>query len=376
MSENVADAAETQSTDTAVNNLVRMVQNQLKNIQGLVDAQVPLIESALDGDVKSFNEIVDECEEQQELISTLKLKNETLEAKLQEEEQTHTNELYKLRGEMNHMRTKLETLSAIKDELKRLKSLDPDRLKRKNAEQRTLLDERLKSLNIYKRDASALRKEVSLLKKTNLELESIANTTAKTLDQLEEKVERQNGSVVNKEYVGKNGLSCYINIFNWPLAFRPQNKYIKVVNDFDFHLAVRTNWGISLMPSCSTWLVPFLPSSKDLEGNMPTDLHGDIQSLYYTQAEKSHPHYVKRVEWAKDEDLELVDGLSKKLITLLNNSNFFSVYSVAHIPEFELSARVKGLGTKTAIEVKELVDTHVSKWVKENWNKEQIKGEK
>ncbi len=163
-------------------------------------------------------------------------------------------------------------------------------------------------------------------------------------------------------------------MYHWPLSFKPHNGAIKTINDADFHVVMRTNWGINLSVSCSDYFVPFLPNCKDLEGNVDQKIYDALGDLHLEHLSESHQYLVKRMEWAKETALEDVDALTSKQLKLLAEADFYSVYSVIHLPDATLAQRVKGMSLKSASELRKTVHEKVIKpWCLENWTKEQIK---
>ncbi|WDY54316.1 hypothetical protein PUN47_20925 [Vibrio fluvialis] len=376
MTDQTNTVEQTVSVETAVNNLLRMVQTQLGNVISLVEKQVPGIDEAIGHEIDQYNLLVDRLAETQTRADNFEMKVHSLETELNEVEAKHADRLLNLRTEINQVKIRYGDYPEIKKELNRLKSMDPDSLSARVKSQRKQLDERLDTINATKSDNRTYRKENSSLKNLNAQLQQQNITYKERNQELEDRLGLSKIETINKPFIGKDGLECYVHIFHWPLTFHPQNKYIRAVSDFPFHLEVRTNRGICLVASCSSWLVPYTPDCAELEGSLPDELPKAIRDTYEQYAAHTHAHLLDRMDWAKNEELTTEIGLNEKQVDLLADSGFFSVYSVAHIPDYQLVQMAKGIGPKIAEEIKRIVEAHVIKWELENWTPEQIKAER
>ncbi|MGF1835851.1 hypothetical protein [Photobacterium sanguinicancri] len=362
-----------QPTDVSINNLLRMVQSQLSNVSSLVDTHTELVNGSLAQEADEYNALIHQLEEADTKNQTLELKVIELIKTAEEEDLNHIEQLTKLRSEFNSLRLRTKDFSDMRAELKRLKSLDPDALKRKLSERNKVADERLNTINAMKRENSAYRKENVKLKRDHAELMDTALKATELADSLQERITHIDGDVKNKVYTGKDGLECFIYTFGWRLTYIPVARNISVISDLDFHIVIRTNWAINITVSVSDYLVPFMPSCTDLEGKMPTDLYGDLQELFIERLSVSHSHLIDRMEWAKETGLEECDkAITPRELKLLNDANYFSIYSVMHSTEHELAKSVKGISEKSAKKIRRSVDQiYVKEWETANWTREQ-----
>ncbi|PHX05464.1 hypothetical protein [Vibrio splendidus] len=367
-------ADQTQSLDVTVNHLLTMVRNQLSNLGSLVDTHATNVGESLDAELSDYNNMVQALEDADKAKVQLELKVIELESNLENRELEHTNQLSTLRSEFTQLKIKLETWSAMKAERDELKAMDPKALKKKLKEKSNLAAERLTGLQKSKRENGEYRRENSQLKKRVAVLEETALEAGKEVERLHNQVVRQDGDVLNKVFKGKDGLECFIYLYHWGLSFRPDNGAIKTINDSDFHIVMRTNRGINLCVSCSDYFVPFMPTCTDLEGYLPESIYDAMTEVFVDEMGKSHPYLLERMEWAKETALEDVDALTSKQLKLLAEADFYSVYSVIHLPDATLAQRVRGLSIKSATELRKTVHEKIVKpWCLENWTKEQVK---
>ncbi len=364
---------QTQSADVAVNNLLRMVANQVTNLQGMIETHSVLVDEALQGEIDQYNNLVDTTEKIENEKLNLELKIIELNKTIDDNKLAYDEDLNKLQREIDAIRVRTRDYIQIKDELKKLKALNPDRLKKKLKEKTTVAEERLNAVMALRRENSQYRLEKVELEKHNSDLINKALQLEERANDLESRLTKVDGDVIKKVFEGKNGLECYIYVYGWNLVYLPRDNSIDVVNDMEFHVVIRTNWAINLTISLTKWLVPFMPTCQDLEGLMPDNLLSEIQNLYYEHLQDSHDYLIERVEWAKSVDLSsCTDALTEREISLLAESNFYSIYSVMHSTNDEMAKRVKGVSNKTAQKIRASIYQHyVKPWESQNWTREQ-----
>lgn len=368
---------QTQSLDVALNNFLTMVQNQLSNTKALVETQSGLVAEALNVEIEQYNAICDQVEELQKKNDTLELKVINLTKTNEELELEHIEALTKLRNEFNLLKTKTADVPAMRTELKRLKEMNPDSLKERLAKARKTADERLDTVNRLKSENSKYRKTNIRLEKDVTELTEAALQATKLADELQARVMFIDGDVENnKAYAGKDGLELFIYRYGYPLSFKPLVKNLRVIRDLHFHIELRSNWAVCCIVSVSDWLIPLIPTVQEFEGRYPKDLYVDLQEIYTNAAAVDHQYLIDRVEHFKEVELASVfEGvITERELNLLNDANYFSVYSVMHPTDQQLAGAVKGISEKTASKIRDAVDCKiVQPWERENWTKEQIK---
>lgn len=359
---------DTLSVETALNGLSRSVASQLESIQALFAKNVENVNEALDQEVEEHNKLIETLEKLEQEKTHLELKlNSQIDAH-KEELLELNNEIASLKKTIASLNLKLANYSELKKERDELKSLDPKGMKSRIARLRKTSESQLAENTKLRKDNKKYREENSVLRTTNAKLEVAATEVHNQYQEIKSRMIEHDGDVTQKVFAGKNGLECFIYTFGYPLAFRPTTGSLNVINDFKFHIEIRTNWAINLIVSCSVWGIPFLPSSADLEGHMPENLHGELQQMFTDRMEENHSFLLDRADWARSETLSDVEGISQKHLDLLNNADYYSVFAASHIPEEQLAANVKGLGAAGVKRVREAVRAHVEKWERENWD--------
>ena len=358
--------------EAAVSGLSNSMTTQLENVLSLMKNNVLIVDEALNAEIEEFNTLLDE-------VTRLRDEKQTLELKLNSQKENHQRDLDELKNELAEnirqltaANLKLGTFNELKKELKKYKEMQPERLKDRLESTKKRNSELVADNQKLRSDNKKYRSENSELTILNAQLEKAAAEVHNQYSHMAELLNHNDGEVVQKTYKGKGTLECFINVFNYPMSFKAKDMEFSVINDFDFHIEIRTNTAINLTTSCSAWGVCFLPTCSDLEGNMPDDLEDAVRSIYLTRMEKKHSFLLERIEAMQAIGINEVPGLSQKHIDLLEDANHLSVYSVCHVPDFKLKSNVKGLGDKGIQEIRQHVRAFVEKWERENWEPQQV----
>lgn len=350
--------------DTAVNNLLRMIQAQLGNVQSLVDNQAVMISDSLNAESDQYNSLIDQLEQSEKDFLDLQLKHHSLIDCSDKNEQILNEQITQLNAKLSRNTLALNDSKELMAELKELRALNPKRLKSKNAELSKKNSETSSLLLKLKKQFRDHERE--LLKQRGQTAALTAATAELTLDneRMRQKLIRHDGTAIQKEYRGTDGLTCYIYEFEWGLISKPADTSINVLSDLDWHLEVRTTHGINVTVSITDWLQPFYPPCDYLADRWPDDIHDALADVIRERCITTHSHLIDRIEWAQSEDLADVKGLSEKQLKLLNDSDFYSVYAVCHVPPARLHKMVKGVGQETAKKISQICMEHVNQWSK------------
>ncbi len=363
-----------QPLDASLNSMLTMMRNQMTNIGNLVETHAKNVSESLDRELQDYNSMVEALEDAEKKCKDFELKVVALKDQAEESELEHAEQLNAVQRELNLLKIATKDVPDMRKELKRLKEMDPDSLKDRLAKAKETGKERLDTINRLKSEASETRKKMIRLETSVNQLTEASIKATELADDYQKKIEFIDGGVEPKAFKGKNGLEFFIYKYGYPLSFKPQVKNLSVIRDLDFHIELRTNWAICCIVSVSDWLIPLIPTVKEFEGNYPADLYKELQRIYEEVATASHQHLIDRVEHFKEVSLMEMDVLSIREVRLLNESNYFSIYSVMHPTDKQLADTVTGIGLETASKIRERIDNEVVKpWEKANWTKEQIR---
>lgn len=260
----------------------------------------------------------------------------------------------------------------LKTENDQLKSLNPERqkaqivsLKETIASKTTLLDQQKQELRKIRGELATTKTNLAVAIQQNAEL-SLEN------EDLRARLQRIDGDVEPVWYPAANdsGLQFYFYTFGWRLTLGSSDRdlHLDLLQDIDWHIEIRSNSGVSVLVSVTQWCRARYPILNDFKDAWPTALGVALNRRIIELLGDTHPHLVKRTEWAMATPLSNLP-LQDKWLDLLNASGLYSLWTVvSHTPE-ELSNLVKGFGIATARQVHAACMNVVKDWQAENWPK-------
>lgn len=300
------------------------------------------------------------------------------EAELQRDEAVSYNA--ELKGTIDNLnaRIKLNTQQSdgvnreLAKELKRLKDLEPDKLRTQLAESKKKLAEKQQDVNAGRTEAVKLRTENASLKSKNAAMVQAVSEMTEHVEYLKNKLDRISGTVSPKYYESPNGHDLfYVNTFGWGLDTRAMNPDCTLMRGLDFHCEVRTNSGICLLVSIDRFGAPVFPTVPGFEKAWPEGLTEDIQSKIMELLLPTHPEVVARYEWATGVDVTQLPIEAKHQEALVN-SGMHNLFDVVHRTPEELEARVSGFGNITAMKVRSKCLDIVKEWDASYFRKEKV----
>ncbi|AJJ20108.1 hypothetical protein [Yersinia intermedia] len=125
---------------------------------------------------------------------------------------------------------------------------------------------------------------------------------------------------------------------------------MQLINDIDWHIEIRCTSGIGLIVSVNEWTLPVYPMVDDFKQNWPDGLTPAVTQRIRDLLEPTHPHLVKRAEWAET----VLTGtlpLKDQHLDLLVRSGIHSLFDVVRRTPDMLANAVKGFGTASARQV-------------------------
>lgn len=247
-------------------------------------------------------------------------------------------------------------------ELKRLKDLDPDRLKSQLAEKKKELAKKQQELAEMRSGFNKLRNENATLKSKNSAVVASMSELVEQVEYLKGKLDRISGTVSPQYYDSPNGRDLfYLNVFGWGLDTRALNPDCELLRGLDFHLEVRTNSGICILVSIDQFGAPVFPTVPGFEKAWPAGLTEDIQAKIMDLLQPTHPMIVDRYEWATGVDIADLPIETKHQDALVA-AGMHNLFDVMHRTPEELEARVIGFGMATARKVRAKCLGVVKEW--------------
>lgn len=296
-------------------------------------------------EVDAYNELCDQLEETDSKLTATSLELSMLKGEVDDIKLTADQKALQGEKDMAAAKVSHSQMKNVREELKTLQAMQPEKLKKKVADQRKKLDERRELLDAQRLQIRDLKSQLTESETKRIALVGLSTTLEDEVKELRSRLVHHDGEVDQKVYHGKDGLEMYLYTFEWGLNFSPASADIKIVNDVTWHMEVRTNYGICILVSVTEWLAPFYPPCDYLADRWDGGIHDALVEQITARMELSHPHLVERVEWAKENYLDEID-LNEKHVAALNAAGFHSLYSVLHVPPAKLLALVKDQGEK------------------------------
>ncbi|AJJ54434.1 hypothetical protein BZ17_708 [Yersinia pseudotuberculosis IP 32953] len=254
-------------------------------------------------------------------------------------------------------------------EVNRLKSLNPEkmkiqivRLKDELDNKRTLLNQQLTEIRRYKKEAAERTSKLAAMVNVN-------NQLANTVSDLTARIQRMDGDVEPTYYRGNDGTEFYFYTFQWGLKLRSGDYDMQLINDIDWHIEIRSTTGIGLIVSVNEWALPVYPMVDDFKRNWPDGLTPAVTQRIRDLLEPTHPHLVKRAEWAESVLTETLP-LKEQYLELLARSGLHSLFDVVRRTPDMLANAVKGFGIASARQVHAQCTRIVKEWESEQKQKE------
>lgn len=358
--------------ELAVEQTSGTAQASVQSALALTDQLEVMVIEQYNQQVDEYNTLVEQCEVLDDRNTSLGLRVAESAEKLADMELT-TKEA---RAAEEIAKAQIAVLQGDKRQLKtendQLKSLNPERqkaqivsLKETITSKTTLLDQQKQEMRKIRGELATTKTNLAVAIQQNAEL-SLEN------EDLRARLQRIDGDVEPVWYPAANDsdLQFYFYTFGWRLTLGSSDRdlHLDLLQDIDWHIEVRSNSGVSVLVSVTHWCRARYPILNDFKDAWPTALGVALNRRIIELLGDTHPHLVKRTEWAMATPLSNLP-LQDKWLDLLNASGLYSLWTVvSHTPE-ELSNLVKGFGIATARQVHAACMNVVKDWQAENWPK-------
>ncbi|HHL2712415.1 TPA: hypothetical protein ACQ39K_004021 [Yersinia enterocolitica] len=254
-------------------------------------------------------------------------------------------------------------------EVNRLKSLNPEkmkiqivRLKDDLENKRTLLNQQLTEIRRYKKEVAEKTSKLAVMVNVNDQLNN-------AVSDLTNRIQRMDGDVEPTYYRGNDGTEFYLYTFQWGLKLRSGDYDMQLINDIDWHIEIRSTSSIGLIVSVNEWALPVYPMVDYFKQNWPDGLTPAVTQRIRDLLEPTHPHLVKRAEWAETVLTETLP-LKDQHLELLARSEIHSLFDVVRRTPDMLANAVKGFGIASARQVHAQCTRIVKEWELEQKQKE------
>ncbi|MGU5727581.1 hypothetical protein ACV1DR_01430 [Aeromonas jandaei] len=384
-----------EATSLALNTLTSQLRNILLMPDGpakaaigsfetLLTANLTMISESANAHIDEFNGLIDQLEaldgemnDQIALVSQLRQQVAEAEQRIadaQEEASAKSeqaeNAVYaanrKADGAMADLNAAKIQIRELERTIKAYKAMDPEGLKRKVAEQRKKLEERLIAINASKNEISGYRRDNTRLSSSVTELTAIINQQQADLDERQQVINDMArfkeisllwGKHLRNHYPDGNGIRW--NVYLVEGGIQSDKSYL--LNDLDWKLHAMRSDATGCTVMLSEWMSPIFPSviAKDI----PMEAIRDIHSFMLDALAITHPHLQPRAEWAQTVHISEI-GLNAKVQGLLEGAGITDLWKLMVNQSDKLLA-IKGIGIKLADQIISAGQAAVRQWEKD-----------
>lgn len=381
-----------EATSLALNTLTSQIRNILLMPDGpakaaigsfetLLNANLTMISEAANAHIDEFNTLIGELEGRDgELLTQAILVSELRQQVAEAEQQLADAKeaagakqdaaeaaLYaatrKADGTQAHLNAANIQIRELERQLKALRALDPEGLKRKVAEQRKKLDERLTAINAHKNEISGYRRDNIRLSRNVTELTAIID------QQQAEQAQRQQviddmarfkevsllwGKHLRKHYTDEQGIRW--NIYLVENGIQSDKPYL--LNDLDWKLHAMRSDATGCTVMLSEWLSPVFPGA--VAQHIPMEAIHDIHAFMLEALALTHPRLQPRAEWAQTVHISEL-GLNARVQGLLTEAGITDLWKLMVNQSDKLRA-IKGIGAKLADQILSAGQAAVRQW--------------
>ncbi|MFM4996069.1 hypothetical protein [Aeromonas sanarellii] len=381
-----------EATSLALHTLTSQIRNILLMPDGpakaaiggfetLLNANLTMISEAANAHIDEFNTLIGELESrdgelltQAALVSELRQQIADTEQQLaaaREEacaqQETAEAALYAATRKADGTQARLNAaniqIRELERQLKALRELDPEGLKRKVAEQRKKLDERLTAINAHKNEISGYRRDNIRLSRNVTELTAIID------QQQAEQAQRQQviddmarfkevsllwGKHLRKHYTDEQGIRW--NIYLVENGIQSDKPYL--LNDLDWKLHAMRSDATGCTVMLSEWLSPVFPGA--VAQHIPMEAIHDIHAFMLDALALTHPQLQPRAEWAQTVHISEL-GINAKVQGLLTEAGITDLWKLMVNQSDKLLA-IKGIGAKLADQIISAGQAAVRQW--------------
>lgn len=360
--------------DLAIEQITGTAQRSVESAAALLDQAQSLCIEQYNTEVDEFNAVVDRCQALESEITTTKLLITSLQDQL--EEQIVVAKEANANTEIS--RTRIKQLSSdngiLAAEVNRLKSMNPDDMKKQIVRLKSDLNFKVELLDQQKKEMRKARSDAADAKTALAQAAHRNSVLEDTAGELQSRLQNIDGDVEPTWYRAGDGsgIHFYFYTFGWRLSFGSDDRdvQLQILQDIDWHIEVRTNTGIGVIVSVTEWCRPRYPTMDLFKQAWPEELGSAISVKINELLERSHPHLVRRTEWAEGTPLGSLSQLKPQWLDLLNASGMHSLYGVVSLTPEELSETVKGFGLTTARQVHAACMNVVKDWEAEQKHKQ------
>lgn len=258
-------------------------------------------------------------------------------------------------------------------ELKNLRQMEPDKLKKKLFDEKkktselTAINKTLQSkYNIAQRDVVSLKGRCA-------DIEARNHVLSQDMAEMRARMDLVDGehcvhgikftSPLNPYFV------FYPHIFMFALsvsiATANDHDGIRFINNLDFHVMVRNTIGIENTYRVSELGVPLTRIPAELQDHWPEGMEEFLYEFHLDQIERTNPLLHERCIWARNFSVMDIEALPMKAreILVANEIENFAILGSTYAHQLE---KIKGIGPETITKIQHTVRHLINQWNKEH----------
>lgn len=349
--------------DLATSQTTGIAQRSVESAGVLLNQAQALCIEQINAETDEYNTLLDRLEAAESALTTKELALTQVQERIDNAVLTAAETTAERDSITAKYKLALSDQRVLAEEVNRLKSLNPERLKaqlvRVKAEledSRTLRNQQLAEIRRVKKELADKTSKLASMVQINDEL---SNHVA----DLRARLQRTDGDVAPRCWQAANGVQFYFYTFQWGLQLYSPEYDVKILNDIDWHLEIRSTIGICMIVSVTEWAIPIYPTVENFKEAWPDGLNEAVTARIRELLEDTHPHLVRRAEWAESVLTETLP-LKEQHLALLSAASIHSLFDVVRRTPEMLAERVKGFGIATARQVHAKCMSLVKDWEK------------
>lgn len=336
--------------DLAISQTTGIAQRSVESAGVLLNQAQTLCIEQINRETDEYNALLDRLEAAESALTTKALALTQVEERIENAELAAAEATAQRDSITAKYKLALTENSMLANEHKQLKSLNPERMKTQLVQKKTELDDSRKLRDQQLTEIRRLKKELADKSSKISTMVQLNNELNQHIADMQARLQRTDGDAVPRCWEAPNGVQFYFSTFQWGLQLYSPDYDVKILNDIDWHLEIRTTIGICMIVSVTDWAIPVYPTIEYFKDAWPEGLNEAVTARIRELLEPTHPHLVQRAEWAES----VLTGtlpLKEQHLDLLSAAGIHSLFDVVRRTPEMLVERVKGFGIATARQV-------------------------
>ena len=267
----------------------------------------------------------------------------------------------------------LATVSTQNSELRALKAMEPEKLKKKYFEEKQKNRELSDSNRDLQTKHNQLASAMLSLKKYTADIEARNAVLSEDMTRYREHMNLNDGdhcvkgmkfaSPVNPDII------FYPHLFHWSpwvsQSMTGKHDGIRFINNLDFHLQIQNTIGLGTSYKVSEWGMPVGMIPKELEEHWPAGIDQFMDDFVLEQIDILNSHLAERCRWARSIHVSELTDLPAKIRNVLVDNGVTTLAHLGSTYAHQL-AKYRGIGDETIKTIMNLCRRMMNEWNKEH----------